>query len=190
MSSMHKVARSTSVLTVAIFLAASLPGLAQESPVEGAPASGMGRGCSAFKWPLDVERKALDNPGIEQVASGTVRGSLKDQAFALTLQPDASVAYDLPPGKKSKNADTPRFGGIVSFAAPEKAGIFQVTLSSEGWIDLVQQGAAVGSAGHSGVKDCPGLRKSVRFKIGDAPVVLQISGAPADTIKVAIRAIE
>lgn len=125
MSSLHKVAHSTSMLTVAIFLAASLPALAQESPVEGAPKSGMGSGCAAFKWPLDVERKALENPGIEQVASGTVRGDWKDQAFALTFQPDASVAYSLPPGKKSKNGDTARFGGIVSFAAPEKAGIFR-----------------------------------------------------------------
>ena len=91
---------------------------------------------------------------------------------------------------RRKKADTQRFGGILSFAAPEKNGSFQVTLSSEGWIDVVQNGAALDSAGHSGAKDCPGLRKSVRFKIGDAPVVLQISGAPADTIKVAIRAVE
>lgn len=54
----------------------------------------------------------------------------------------------------------------------------------------MQKGAALDSAAHSGVKDCPGLRKSVRFKIGDAPVVLQISVAPADTIKVAIRALD
>jgi len=34
------------------------------------------------------------------------------------------------------------------------------------------------------------LRKSVRFDVGAAPVALQISGAPADSIKVAVRPVE
>ena len=83
-----------------------------------------------------------------------------------------------------------RYGGMLAFAAPEKPGVYQVTLSSEGWIDLVQDGASLKAADHSGVKDCPGLRKSVRFKVGAAPVALQISGVPADSIKVAIRPVE
>ena len=94
------------------------------------------------------------------------------------------------PAKKKKDASGAPFGGMLAFAAPDKAGVYQVTLSSEGWIDLVQGGAALGSADHSGAKNCPGLRKSVRFDIGAAPVVLQISGAPAETIKIAIRPVE
>ena len=93
----------------------------------------------------------------------------------------------MPPAKKK----TRRLcGGCVAFAAPEKPGVYQVTLSGEGWIDLVQNGAALQSADHSGAKNCPGLRKSVRFEVGAAPVALQISGAPAETIKVAIRPVE
>ena len=65
-----------------------------------------------------------------------------------------------------------------------------MTLSAEGWIDLVQNGAPLDSADHSGAKNCPGLRKSVRFNVGAAPVVLQISGAPAESVKVAIRPAE
>ena len=79
---------------------------------------------------------------------------------------------------------------MLAFAPPEKAGVYQVTLSGEGWIDLVQNGAALDSADHSGAKNCPGLRKSVRFNVGAAPVALQVSGVPGDSIKVAIRPVE
>ena len=65
-----------------------------------------------------------------------------------------------------------------------------MTLSGEGWIDLAQNGTALDSTDHTGAKNCPGLRKSVRFDVGAAPLALQISGAPADTIKVAIRPVE
>ena len=43
---------------------------------------------------------------------------------------------------------------------------------------------------NSGAKNCPGLRKSVRFNLDAVPVVLQISGAPAESIKIAIRPAE
>jgi hypothetical protein len=54
----------------------------------------------------------------------------------------------------------------------------------------MQDGANLKAADHSGVKDWPGLRKSVRFKVGAAAVALQISGTPADSIKVAVRPVE
>ena len=114
----------------------------------------------------------------------------EEQAFALALVPVVDVAYTLPPAKKKKDAGAAAFGGMLAFAAPEKPGIYQVTLSGEGWIDLVQNGAALDSADHSGAKNCPGLRKSVRFEVGATPVVLQISGAPAQTIKIAVRRAE
>lgn len=156
----------------------------------GASAQDMPAGCAAFKWPLDNERKAFEAAGLETVATGAARGAWKEQAFALALQPDTNVAYVLPPAKKKKETDAKRSGGIVTFAAPEKGGTYQVTLSGEAWIDLVQEGSALEAADHSGVKDCPGLRKSVRFAVGEAPVTLQISGAPVESIKVAIRPID
>lgn len=79
--------------------------------------------------------------------------------------------------------------GTPSNSSPMRP-VYQVALSGEGWIDLVQNGAALDSADHSGAKTCPGLRKSVRFNVGAAPVALQVSGAPTDSIKVAIRAVE
>lgn len=182
-----RAARTLAAIALTLIILAPDTASAQTTPAKDAPQAS---GCAAFKWPLDAERKAFEDAGLETVASGATRGALKEQAFALTLQPDTDIAYALPPAKKKKAPEAKHSGGIVTFAAPEKAGTFQVTLSGEGWIDLVQQGAALDAGDHSGVKDCPGLRKSVRFKVGEAPVVLQISGAPADTIKVAIRPVD
>ena len=187
MSSQHKFAKCAGALAVTFALAVSAPTLAQDA--SPSPPSGMGTGCASFKWPLDSERKSFEDAGIETIVSGAARSGWKDQAFSLALQPDASVAYTVPPEKK-KPSEEPRFGGNVDFPAPEKPGNYQVTLSSEGWIDVVQRGAALDAADHSGANGCPGLRKSVRFKVSDGPVVLQISDAQADSIKIAIRAVD
>lgn len=160
---------------------------AQDTPAKDMP-QGMSGGCELFKWPLDKERTAFDGSGLEKLGSGTARGPWKEQAFELGLVPEGDVAYSVKPGKR-KDAST-QHGGVVAFAPPEKDGVYQVTLSAEGWIDLVQNGAPLDSADHSGAKNCPGLRKSVRFNVGAAPVVLQISGAPAESVKVAIRPAE
>jgi hypothetical protein len=181
--------RSTELRGVAFALALALLGpaaLAQDAAPKVAPEKGMSGGCEAFKWPLDKERAAFDDAALAKVASGAGRGPLSEQAFELTLLPAGEVAFALPPGKKKNDG----FGGMLTFAPPAKAGLYQVTLSSEGWIDLVQDGKSLDSADHSGAKNCPGLRKSVRFDVSAAPVTLQISGAPAASIKVAIRPVE
>ena len=194
MSWLRSIERRLALLAVAILLCAGgalaqdMP--AKDAPENGTPQKGMSGGCGAFKWPLDRERAAFDGASLEKVASGAALGQLKEQAFALALIPVAEVTYVLPPAKKKKDSDDARFGGTLAFAAPEKPGVYQVTLSSEGWIDLVQNGATLKAADHSGVKDCPGLRKSVRFNVGAEPIALQISGAPTNSIKVAVRPVE
>ena len=79
---------------------------------------------------------------------------------------------------------------MVAFAAPDNPATYQVTPSGEGWIDVVQDGKVFDSLAYSGAKKCSGPRKSVRFAVGTAPVTLQVSGAPGDSIKVAIRPVE
>jgi hypothetical protein len=189
MSSLRSNAGRGAILALALLAAVFSHANAQDAPQPDAAQSAP-TGCAAFKWPLVNERKAFEDKAIESVASGTARGAFKAQAFSLTLLPDTEVPFTLPPRKRKKEADAKRFGAIVAFSAPPKAGTFQVTLSGEAWIDLVQDGKSLKSADHSGVKDCPGLRKSVRFAVGDAPVVLQISGASEESIKVAITSVD
>src|SRR5262245_57337749 len=191
-SSSHRMSWLRSTDMRGAFLVAALMLLAPAALAQDKPdhvAKGMQAGCEAFKWPLDKERSAFADPNIAKASSGAAQGAFQEQSFLLELQPVSEVRYTLAPAKKN-NADEPRFGGVVAFAAPETPAVYQVTLSSEGWIDLVQEGKALDSTDHSGAKNCPGLRKSVRFKVGAAPVVFEISGAPAGTIMVAIRAAE
>jgi hypothetical protein len=102
----------------------------------------------------------------------------------LALEPGSRAIFAAPPERKPKSDDW--LGGAVWFPAVERAGVYQVTLSDEAWIDLVQDGGYVHAVGNAMRHDCPGLRKSVRFEFGPGPFVLQLSGAAADTIVVAI----
>jgi len=143
-------------------------------------------GCKALAWPLDSERTAFASDKLESVDSGSARGAWKEQAFALKLAPQDGVAFKVPPG--GRHPPTGKvFGGTLSFDAPEQAELYYVTLSSEGWVDVVQNGAGIRSDAHTSAKDCVGLRKSVRFPVGAFPIVLQVSGVPSDTIKIGIR---
>jgi hypothetical protein len=64
-----------------------------------------------------------------------------------------------------------------------------VTLSQDAWLDVIQDGRYARSAGSSGRRDCPGLRKSVRFHLQAGPVVLQLSAVESSEISVAIRVV-
>jgi len=143
-------------------------------------------GCKALAWPLDPERAAFASEKLESVGTGAARGAWKEQTFQLKLAPQESVGYAQPPGDRHPPKGK-SFGGTVSFDAPAHAERYYVTLSSEGWIDIVQHDVTIRSDAHTSAKECPGVRKSVRFPVGEFPTVLQVSGAPADTIKIGIR---
>jgi len=143
-------------------------------------------GCKALAWPLDQERAAFVSDKLESVSSGAARGPWKEQTLTLKLAPQESVTFAVPTGGKHK-PEGKGFGGTLSFDSPAQAERYYVTLSSEGWIDVVQNGAGIKSDAHTSAKDCPGLRKSVRFPVGAFPIVLQLSGIPQDTIKIGIR---
>ena len=68
-----------------------------------------------------------------------------------------------------------------------KGGLYQISLSHEGWIDAVQNGELVQSHSFTGKQACKAVRKSVRYELGAGPVTVQISGAPVETVKVTIR---
>ena len=160
--------------------ALALIAIAASARAEDAP------GCKALAWPLDTERSAFASEKLESVGTGAARGPWKEQAFMVKLAPQESIGFAQAPGDRHPPKGQ-TFGGTVSFDAPAQAERYYVTLSSEGWIDVVQNGAGIRSDAHTSAKECPGLRKSVRFPVGAFPIVLQLSGVPTDTIKVGIR---
>jgi len=141
-------------------------------------------GCDKFAWPLareQVQFAATDKPVVKV---GETLAAIPKAAFVLQLQPGAEAVFVIPPERKPKAERW--FGGAIRLPAVDKPGIYQVTLSEEAWLDIVQDGRYARTVGHTGRGDCPGLRKSVRLDLTAAPLVLQVSGVTADRIFVTV----
>jgi hypothetical protein len=141
-------------------------------------------GCEKFKWSIARER-AWFAASPKAVAAGADI-SAGDGGYAVSLVAGGAAGFAVPPERAPK-AGT--FGGVVKTSI-DKAGLYQITLSDEAWIDVVQNGASVKSAGFSGQRACPGVRKSVRFNLAAGPATLQISNAESAKIDLAVAPAE
>jgi hypothetical protein len=139
-------------------------------------------GCDDFKWPIAAEQEALAVPAIPTLDAG---GALSYGAAArLQLVPFAEAKLALPPERAPKFS--PSYAGAFALAAPAAAGTYLVTSSAGGWIDLVQDGKLVKSTAFGEPKDCPGVRKSVKFPLAAAPATLQVSGVGEREVSVIV----
>jgi hypothetical protein len=143
-------------------------------------------GCDKFKWPLDKERATLNGTDLPKVNSGERIAWPIPFAATVGLSAFADANLPFPPERAPKSPAS--FAGFVQVPAPPKAATYKITLSSESWIDVVQNGHAVKSSGFSGAVGCEGIRKSVKFDLAAQPFTLQLSGAPANTIRVVVSA--
>jgi len=157
--------------TVLALLAGSLA----VGPVAAQDASG----CARFKWPVDRERSAFGTPGLQVVEAGKPLPGIMDPAI-VRLKPLAEAGFERPPGRKPKDGT---FGVAIKTPPLAVSGTYQVTLSDDAWIDVIQNGHEVRSSGFSAERDCPNVRKSVRFSLAAGQATLQISGAVVDSIK-------
>jgi hypothetical protein len=142
-------------------------------------------GCKKFAWPLTRERAWFTSSDKPSIAAGDHLASVPKGAFVVRLQPATQASFATPPVRNPKSEGW--FGGAIWFPALQQAGIYQITLSDDAWIDIVQDGRFARPIGSSGRRDCPGLRKSVRLELLQGPFVLQLSGTASDAIAVAIR---
>ena len=124
-------------------------------------------GCDKFKWSIARER-AWFAAGVKPVAAGADL-TLAEQGYAVALVPDESAGFALPPERALKPG---AFGSVLKISGLPKAGLYEITLSDEAWIDVVQNGASVKSSDFSGQKNCPGVRKSVRFPLAAGPATI------------------
>jgi hypothetical protein len=160
------------VLAVLVACAITAPARAQE------PA-----GCDKFKWPIEQERALLSGK-TAAVASGTDVGSILPVAVTVKLVPFADAKLPSPPERAPKLAVSN--AGFIEVGMPAHAGVYKVSLSAEGWIDVVQGGHLVKSQTFSGATGCEGIRKSVKFDLKTEPFAVQLSNVPTDSIGVAI----
>lgn len=142
-------------------------------------------GCGKFAWSLTAERAAFAKPQKASVDAGATLNQIPADAFVLHLRPDHAASFTMPPERKPKAEHW--FGAAVHFPAPPLPGIYQVTLSDEAWIDVVQSRRYAHAVGNTGRSDCPGVRKSLRLELSGESFVLQLSGVASDTINVSLH---
>jgi len=145
-------------------------------------------GCEKFAWSLARQREAFAAAEKIAVAAGETLNALPTGALVVRLQPGARASFAMPPERKPRTE--PWYGGMVRLPALPKAGIYQITLSDDAWIDVIQNGHYARSVGSTGRSDCPGVRKSVRLDLDASPIMLQLSGVAPETIVVTIGAVE
>ena len=160
-------------LLLALVLLGSAPAWAAEEP----------SGCDKFKWNIDHERAALTAPDRIKLASGGELAALPSTGITLALSAPAEAKLPTPPERAPKEGT---FAGFASFTTAPKPGIYTISLSKGGWIDLVQDGHALKPKAFSGATDCDGIRKTMKYEISASPFVLEISGTREDAISVAI----
>jgi hypothetical protein len=101
----------------------------------------------------------------------------------LALRSPAEAKLPTPPERAPKDGTFAGFAGIKS--AP-KAGLYSISLSSGGWLDVVQDGHFLKPKAFSGATDCDGIRKTMKYELSASPFVLQVSGTKEDSVSIAV----
>jgi hypothetical protein len=94
-------------------------------------------GCDKFKWPIERERAALTAPDRVKLASGGELTALPSTGVTLGLRAPADAKLPSPPERAPKDGT---FAGFASFKNLPKAGVYTVSLSTGGWVDLLRTG--------------------------------------------------
>ena len=161
----------------AMRLAAPLLLLALSSPPSHAEEAS---GCDKFKWPIACQQAALASAGKATVADG---GALSvGTALRVPLSPVEKIHFTQTP----ERPPAPATYAAVLTLAPPAAGVYTVSLSAGVWIDIFQDGAALHPLAFSGAKDCPDIRKSLKFQLSAKTAVIQVSNAAAPEISLVV----
>ncbi len=137
-------------------------------------------GCDKFKWPIVREQAALAAADKQSIAP---ESALAPGTAALVhLAPVEQAHFALEPQRTPAAASN---AAVLKFTAPA-AGVYTVSLSAGAWIDLIQDGAALKPLAFSGVRECPHIRKSLKFQLAPQEALIQISNVAEREISVVV----
>jgi hypothetical protein len=138
-------------------------------------------GCSGFKWSVDRELTAFSGEGVLVVNSGgQIPGIMEAVSLRLAKQDD--VHFEVPPSRKPKN--NPAFAGVFPIVPVAVPGPYNVTVSDDAWIDVIQNGHVLRQTGFTGSHTCAAIHKSVRFDLEKGPATVMITDAAKDALKI------
>ncbi len=139
-------------------------------------------GCGGFKWPLDRERAALANSKKPVVANG---GALAfDAAATLKLAPLADAGLPQAPERAPKSPQS--YAGHFELGAPAKAGAYKVTISSEGWIDVIDGGHFLHPTAFRARSAARGRERASSSIFPRVPLAIQLSDVKTGEISVMV----
>ena len=141
-------------------------------------AAAQGESCRNFSWSIGRSIDLFDEP-LPTVESG--QALPKEGAFAVVLKPVADVIYFMPPERGSDGG----LGGVVTIESLP-AGRYQVALSDDGWVDAIQDNKRLTELASSRTRECPGVLHSIEVEVQSQPLTLQIGGAHARRINIAV----
>jgi hypothetical protein len=104
------------------------------------------------------------------------------KAANVALRPLTEAGLPMPPERGPKDGT---FAGFVRIPNVT-AGLYTVSLSEQGWIDVVQGGNYLKPKGFSGVSGCEGIHKTMKFDLVTGPVTVQLSGIAKDAVNLVI----
>jgi hypothetical protein len=103
--------------------------------------------------------------------------------MTLALRTPSEAKLPSPPERAPREGT---FAGFATIKAAPKAGLYTVSLSAGGWVDVIQDGRFLKPKAFSGATDCDGIRKTMKYEISAGPLVLQVSGTKEDSVSIAI----
>ncbi|WP_374526477.1 hypothetical protein [Sphingopyxis sp.] len=153
-------------------------------PAMGAQPSKPAQACPANPvLPSELADWARTVPGDTFYAYGEPREAdfptLGPARTELPLHRFESLRYWIAPERKP---DPFKYGGLVPIEVKKPARLV-VALDAGAWIDLVRDAKFVTSVTHGHGPACSGIRKMVEFDVTPGRYVLQISSAPAASIR-------
>src|ERR1700726_1626944 len=160
-------------LLIGLVLLGTAPAWAAEEP----------SGCDKFKWNIEHERAALTASDRIKLVSGGELNVLPSTGMIISLRAPAEAKLPSPPERAPKEGT---FAGFTSIKGAPKAGIYTISLSAGGWVDIVQDGHFLKPKTFSGATDCDGIRKTMKYELSASPLVLQVSGTKEDSVSIAI----
>ncbi|GBQ24007.1 hypothetical protein ACLRDC_11050 [Gluconacetobacter sacchari] len=107
---------------------------------------------------------------------------LPGQAVLAALRPTPDVSYALRPDDRGGTVSS---GGMMVFNAP-RAGTYRIMLDARAWLDVVRDGASIGSTHHGRGPACSGIGKMVDFPLPAGRAIVQISGSPKPEIEIMV----
>lgn len=164
------IRRLAALLLVAALPATSPVAAAPTCPAEPVLPAGM------EGWSRTTSAKTIYAYGDARAADWPALGPVRT---ALSLHGSESLRYWVAP---ERTPDVHKAGGMVPIVV-DRAGRLVVALDAGAWIDLVRDGAIVKSAAHGHGPACSGIRKMVEYDVTPGRYLLQISNAPAQSIR-------